>query len=425
MKTRIQITAGILVLLVLVLTACTPAAPAPAAPTAAPAAPTAAASGDEWAQIVAKAQAEGTINWAMWGGSEQTNRWVDEFVGKRIKDLYGITLTRTPMDAAEFVKKLMAEKQAGQNGGTIDLLWINGENFTTLKNNDGLFGPYADKLPNAKNYIDFEDPAIAYDFGTPTELMESPYGHAQFTFYYNSKFVQKPPASMAELKDWIKANPGRFTYPMPPDFIGHTFLKQVMYATTGGPAAWQGAFDQAKLESKWGSIWDWLNEVKPNLWRKGETYPESGAKMWELFAQGELWLTMDFSPFAAASNIASGQWPDTVRPVVFTDGTIANNNFVAIPFNSPHPNAAMVVADFLLSPEAQIHKLDPANRGDMMVYAADKLTADDQAKVKAIASKLGPGVPNLDDVLKHALPEPPAQYVPALEKGWTANVLKK
>jgi putative spermidine/putrescine transport system substrate-binding protein len=458
MNKRILLTAGLAFLLVLVVVACAapatavpptpvpvpptpvpvqptaaPAQPtaAPAQPTAAPAQPTAApaqptaASASEWDQIVAKAKAEGTVNWTMWGGSEQTNKWVDNFVGSRMQALYGIKVTRTAMDAPQFVQKVMAEKQAGTTAGTIDLLWINGENFTTLKNNGALYGPFADKLPNAQKYIDFNDPGIMYDFGTPTDKMESAYGHAQYTFYYNSKYVTNPPTNLDELKAWIKANPGRFTYPAPPDFTGYTFVKQVWYKTTGGPSAWTGPFDQKKFDSQSTPTWDWLNEVKPDLWRQGKTYPDSEAAMWTLYEQGELWMTMDFSPFTAAANIANGTWPDTTRPVVFTDGTIANNNFVAIPYDAQHPNAAMVLSDFLLSPECQIDKLDPNERGDMMVYPASKMSADDQAKVKAVLDKMGPAVPPLDQLLSTALPEPLAQYTQALEDAWPNQVLKK
>ena len=48
-------------------------------------------------------------------------------------------------------------------------------------------------------------------------------------------------------------------------------------------------------------------------------------------------------------------------------GTIGNTHFVAIPYNSSAKEGAQVVANFLLSPEAQARKLDPTVWGDPTV----------------------------------------------------------
>ena len=60
-------------------------------------------------------------------------------------------------------------------------------------------------------------PAVVTDFTLPTEGFESPWAMAQLVFEYDSARVGEPPRSLAALRDWIKANPGRFTYPQPPD----------------------------------------------------------------------------------------------------------------------------------------------------------------------------------------------------------------
>jgi ABC-type uncharacterized transport system YnjBCD substrate-binding protein len=45
----------------------------------------------------------------------------------------------------------MTEQQANKSNSDIDLMWINGETFYQLKQINGLYGPWTDKLPNAKN----------------------------------------------------------------------------------------------------------------------------------------------------------------------------------------------------------------------------------------------------------------------------------
>ena len=47
-----------------------------------------------------------------------------------------------------------------------------------------------------------------------------------------------------------------------------------------------------------------------------------------------------------------------MRVTTFADGTLGNTSFVAIPYNSPHKDGAMVVADFLLDPATQAHAQD-------------------------------------------------------------------
>ena len=55
-------------------------------------------------------------------------------------------------------------------------------------------------------------------------------------------------------------------------------------------------------------------------------------------------------------------------------GTIGNASFVAIPYNSGAKAGAMVVANFLMSPEAQARAQDPAILGYGTVLAMDKLS---------------------------------------------------
>lgn len=95
---------------------------------------------------------------------------------------------------------LLAEKQASKEQGSIDIMWINGENFRTSKDNGLLWGSFSSSLPNALAYANLDSPDIANDFGLATEGMEAPWGKAQFVFVYDSAKAKNPPKSMAELK---------------------------------------------------------------------------------------------------------------------------------------------------------------------------------------------------------------------------------
>ena len=96
----------------------------------------------------------GEVRWYMYGGWAHVNDWVDTYVAGEMKKRYNIKLVRVPMDAGVFVNKLLHEKAGGKNTGTIDLLWINGENFKNAKEAGLLFGPFSEQLPNVKSYVD-------------------------------------------------------------------------------------------------------------------------------------------------------------------------------------------------------------------------------------------------------------------------------
>ena len=185
----------------------------------------------DWDAVLAEADGQ-TVNFHMWSGSDAINAYVDDYVGGKADEL-GIKLNRVPGDAAEIVQKVLGEKEAGRDeDGSVDMVWINGENFKTGKQADLLLCGWANSLPN-RQYVDETD-AIKTDFGTPVDDCESPWSHAQFAFVYDSAKVDTPPTSMAELLEWIEANPGLFTYPAPPDFTGSVFVRHVLYHANGG-----------------------------------------------------------------------------------------------------------------------------------------------------------------------------------------------
>ena len=419
----------------LLLAACTPALVTSDAPDA-PAAPAVSApleqapadapappgfEGQSWADIVATARGQ-EVNFYMWGGSDVINSWITGYVAQNLQDLYGVTLTMTPVsDAPEFINKVLGEKQAGRDSdGTVDLMWVNGENFRTLRQGDLVFGPWSRFLPNSV-YVNWDDASVSNDFGFPVEGYESPYGKAQFVMIYNSELVPEPPQTVADLLAWIQANPGKFTYAAPPDFTGSAFVRHVCYATVGGYAPYMGDFDQALFDEQFAACWQTLNEIEPFLWRAGETYPENRARMLDLFANGEVLFDMAYNPAEASSLMAQGRYPEGTRTFVFDEGTIANTHYVAIPYNSPHQAGAMVVANFLLSPQAQLSKADPNGWGDLPVL--DPARLDDEWQQQFADLPRGPATLSDEVLAAHRLPELPATWIAAIEQAWEAAVL--
>ena len=330
-----------------------------------------------WEEVVDAARG-GTVNWFMWGGADNINEYVSGFIGSELKDRYNITLKRVGInDTAEAVNIVIGEKQAGiDDTGAVDMIWINGGNFRTMKQGDLLFCGYHDLLPNNK-LVNWQDPSIANDFGLPVEECEVPWNRAQFAFAYDSARTENPPKSIPELIDWVKENPGEFTYPAATDFNGSVFIRHVFYHAAGGPDALLGDFDQEKFDEIAPKAWSILNEMEPYLWREGETYPNAIASLAQLFANREVALYFDYDPAIFGINVENGIFPETTRSYGLQDGTIGNTNYVAIPFNSPNKAAAIVTANYLLSFDAQYEKAKSSVWGAAPAIDVSKL--DDEA----------------------------------------------
>ncbi|UCF99180.1 MAG: ABC transporter substrate-binding protein [Spirochaetaceae bacterium] len=376
-----------------------------------------------WEQIVEEARDQ-RLYWYMWGGSDLINKFVNGYVAERLNREYGIVLEMVPVtDATTFVNKVLGEKQAGRNsGGSVDVMWINGENFRTMREADLLFGPYSDRLPNMQ-YVDGTDSSIANDFGFPVEGYESPYGSAQVVMAYDSARVPQPPRQIGDLLEWIRANPGKFTYPAIPDFTGSVFVRHLFYHVAGGYEQLLGPFDQQLFDQIAPKVWRLLNDLEPYLWREGNTYPETHTKLQDLFANGEVYFDISYNPSEAASLVSQGRYPDSVRTFVFDSGTIGNTHYVAISYNSSSKAAAMVLANLLLDPATQYEKSRPEVWGDLTVLDVGDLPEDWRDKFASLPRPSS--VLPAEMLSSHRIPELQATWLEAIEKGWTENVLQK
>ena len=423
------------VLFTLLLAACAPSVatsqPAATNPPVATDAPTVAGEFDinNWDSVLAAAKGQ-TVNWYVWGGSDSINAFVDNFYGKALKERYGITLNRVPIaDTADAVNQVLSEKQAGKDPGAVDMIWINGENFFTLKQANLLYPDWGQKIPNSA-LVNWDNPAINLDFGHPVDNLESPWSSAQFQFVYDSARIKTDelPRSYADLKTWACANPGRFTYiaPGPGGFLGTRFVKGALYELSGGAEQWQ-TFDQAVWDQWSPALWAYLNELEPCLWRNGETYAKDEAELKNLFANSEVDFSMTNDITGAGTGIAAGLLPATSRAFVFNNYMIGDFNYVAIPSNAPHKAAALVLANLLLEPEFQAAQILPEN-GFGLGYAIDVTRVTDSSALSALeaaSTKLGDSATPASDLANSLVGDAAPEYQNLIEQGWLENVLQK
>jgi putative thiamine transport system substrate-binding protein len=370
-------------------------------------------------------RARGTaVYFNAWAGDEAINRYI-AWAGAEISRRYGVTLVHVKVaDVAEAVTRILSERVAGRlRGGSVDLLWLNGENFAALRNADLLYGPWADRVPNARLIDTRGNPTTVVDFTVPTGGYELAWGSARFTLFYDSAAVAVLPRDPGSLLAWIRAHPGRFTYPRPPNFLGTSFLEQLLLLLVSDTGRLQRPVGR-DFAAVTRPLWAWLDAAQPSMWRRGHLFPPSGPAQRELLAVGEVDWAVAFNPLEGRRAIARHELPDTVRAMGFSGGALTNSHFLAIPANANNPDGAMLVANFLLSAHAQAVKADVFVWGDPTVLDLnallpsqrrwfDERSFKEQSADEQWAASRRPPAPIVS--------EPHPSWSVALERDWIAR----
>ncbi|KIP71668.1 ABC transporter substrate-binding protein [Vibrio jasicida] len=354
---------------------------------------------EEWQKIEQQADGQ-TVYFHAWGGSQEINRYI-QWAGKELKSRYNVTLNHVKVtDISETTTRLIAEKAAGKNsGGSVDMVWINGENFKSMKDNQLLFGPFVDGLPSWQ-YVDKTLP-VDVDFSEPTDGLEAPWGVGQLVFIYDEETLNNPPSSYAEMLSYAKAFPNRLTYPRPPEFHGTSFIKSLLIELSNNDPALQKPVTDEAFKTVTQPLWAYLDEFHTVAWRGGKQFPGGTAETVQLLDDGQIDLAVTFNPNAVFSAQSSGNLAESTKAYAMDAGALSNIHFLAIPWNANASAGAQVAINFLLSPEAQSRKGDINIWGDPSVLSSQYLTgtAKNTQQFKSIA-------------------EPHPSWQAALEKEW-------
>ena len=362
-----------------------------------------------------------TVSFYGWGGDEALNKWLDTVFAAKMKEKYDITMKRVPMDIDLILSKLSGELAAGKANGTIDMIWINGENFKSAKQNNMLFGPFTEKLPNYAKYLDGNNPENTTDFGFPIEGYEAPYGRAQLVLIHDSAVTPDAPKNTAELLAFAKKYKGKVTYPALPDFTGSAFVRNIICDICGYEQFQTMKEDKATVKKAIEPALAYLRELKPYLWKEGKTYPASSVQLNNMFMDGEAVLHITYSPFAVARAIQEGKYPETAQSFVFEKGTVGNTNFIAVAKNAPNKAGAMLAINEMMSAEIQHSRY--SNLKTLPVIDNNKLSAAEKKLFED--TKIGKGVLPQGELLQKRIPEMPAGLVPIIEEIWLEEVAGK
>lgn len=385
-----------------------------------------------WADVQAQAAKEGAVNLYYWGGSDPLNIWIDQIVAPGLAEL-GVKLNPVRITGTkDAIDLVLAEKGSGRGlgEGSVDAIWLNGENFATLQRQDALFGAFADKLPNSGNIewdaADSRSLLNLRDFGVETGQAEMPWSGEQYVCSTNTKRLARAdaPKTFAELQTYLEANPGKFTYVKPPNYVGNTFVQAAVYAHNPdgtGAVPFQNSITDLGAEELARLIapgLDYLKGLDPYLLgaQSGNArYAEDIGSLNGLFLNGEIDISCNFGLYAVATGLSNGTYPEGAEAFIFPEGNmIKNKNYLAIPSNAPNPAATLIMIDYMTSVDAQTTKLKFTG----MPPGVDpwKLTeAEAQSLAEASPGLIGVTQAELD---ANTAPDTNASLVDVIEATW-------
>lgn len=301
----------------------------------------------EWvAQQLAR---EKTVN-LYWPGAQFRKWYSDRLIPsyqKWVKETYGVDVDVRVLSTgggdASFFQMLTAYEEANPGGGktfsidvvrtapTIELMtqvekgWF----LSLLPDHQALLPAMAGVNRPGLDIFTYERKVWAVPVYQPTTSM-----------FYNAEKVPNPPKSLDALRDWIKANPRRFTYEDPRTGTGigsgSLFLISVMrhYGDVNEPNSWSRA-------------WAYLKEIQPHVYPQ----PTTGELMLELLRRGEVYLMPfwnDWGLFAKKDlNIPF------MQNYFLQDGHPLRNTPLAVPRSAAHPIGALLFINHALTDAMQ------------------------------------------------------------------------
>ncbi|CAH2604238.1 ABC transporter substrate-binding protein [Rhodovastum atsumiense] len=346
----------------------------------------------DWAAIERAARGR-PVFWNAWAGDDRINAFI-AWSAERLRVSHDIAVRHVRLrDPTEALARLGAGKVGARASGSgIDLIWLNDPGLLSPGQRNLLCGLVPGGLPNAIRLAPAGGPGPMDGPGIPWHM-------ARLVFVCDAARVPDPPRSMAAIGAWAAAHPGRLAHPHPRHVLGAAFLGQALCEFAPDPAALRHTV--ADFEAMTAPFWRWYAALQPMLWRRGTAFPETGSAQRALLRETEIDIMVSFNPGEASAAIASGLLPDTVRSFALDGGSIGHCSCNAIPSDAANKAPALVLANFLLSPEAQARAADPSLLGIPSVLAPDRLAPADRARFAALPpgrsmlspAELGPALP--------------------------------
>ena len=229
----------------------------------------------------------------------------------------------------------------------------------------------------------------------PTNL---PYRGSQVLLAYDTTKLDpaNAPKTWPDLVAWIKANPGQFIYNRPDKGgSGGNFVRRAIFEANGkDPSKFTVEnYDAATAEAVLTPAWDILKDLSSSLFDNG-AYTSGNTQSIQLLSQSAVTMIPAWSD-QALSAINQGVLPETTGLVQLSDlGLPGGFTKIGIPTNGTNKDAALKLADFVLTEEIQSAVL--TELGGFPGVSWDYISADLREKFKDIVPTSIPTFPGGD-----------------------------
>lgn len=246
--------------------------------------------------------------------------------------------------------RLAAAYKAEETDTDFDLLVLDDNAITGIlsqTSSDFLEPIDTSRIPNYKNLM-FKDNIVGDTF--------IPYRGTAVYLAYNSETVPNPPKTAEELYQWIKDNPGRFSYNDPStgnsgfSFVANTIYNQLpQEAAVSEDVKWKEGY-----QTEWDNAFDLLAGLHPYLYQTAGRvqYPNKNAGTLELLANKEIDMCPAFVNMVLSQK-SMGTLPEAIKLVQLEQPFLGGLAGFSIPKIAKDKEAALTVIDYYLSNEAQ------------------------------------------------------------------------
>jgi putative spermidine/putrescine transport system substrate-binding protein len=192
------------------------------------------------------------------------------------------------------------------------------------------------------------------DLLAPVKSAAIPYRGSSVVLAYNTDHVKTAPKTLSALLDWIKANPGRFTYNSPNSGgSGYSFAETVVDSFLSQSVENQMVTGYVPdLESNWKQGLDYLHSLNKYMYGNG-VYPNGNAAVLNLLAQGQIWVAPVWSDQALTA-LKTGQLGSNIKLTQIANPSFTGGAaYLAVPKTAKHKKVLYKFVNYILSPEAQ------------------------------------------------------------------------
>lgn len=302
----------------------------------------------------AGAQSAATLNFYSGGDVNVQDLWANNLIPmyKKVAPNVNINLVFSEQGTADQATfdRMAAAKKAGKVSG-VDL-WESGMVQTA-----GEAGLMAKIATSDVSNLGKVPPIVIQQVGS----YGLPYRGSSVVLAYNSKEVSNPPRSLSELFDWIKKNPGKFTYNTPDTGgSGYAFVERVLMS--GLPEAQVKTF-QTDYKPEMVSAFDkglaTLKALDSSMYQNG-FHPKGNVGTLQLLAKGNISMGTVWSDMAL-SYLAQNLLPPEIKLVQLEPPFSGGAAFLGVAADSPNKTQAMAFLNWLLTPEVQAIVINKMN----------------------------------------------------------------